>query len=187
MSSCISLNGSDWLFKDFYGEDWRWRGSHLPDSRNRCHRQVGSVPGCPRHDLCKSAAIPDAYIDRNSLLSEPGFYTIKHKDGNTMPILVQLVAANPHALHSLDPQGGVDIAEVKRRYSDQLCLIRNVKGSALDSSSEADVRESARYALQHGMPGGGSIFSTSNCVYIGMLLSNYELMLDICREEGNYQ
>jgi uroporphyrinogen decarboxylase len=32
-----------------------------------------------------------------------------------MPILDQLVAANPHALHSLDPQAGVDIAEVKAR------------------------------------------------------------------------
>jgi hypothetical protein len=27
MNKRISLNGSNWLFKDFYGEDWR--GSHL--------------------------------------------------------------------------------------------------------------------------------------------------------------
>lgn len=117
---------------------------------------------------------------------ELGFYTIKHTDGNIMPILDQLVAARPHALHSLDPQGGVDIAEVKRRYRDQLCLIGNVKCSALDSGSEEDIRESARYALQHGMPGGGYIFSTSNCVYTGMPLSKYELMLDTWRQEGNY-
>jgi len=43
---------------------------------------------------------------------EMGFYTIKHTDGNIMPIIDQLVEANPHALHSLDPQAGVDIAEV---------------------------------------------------------------------------
>ncbi|MBE0410511.1 MAG: hypothetical protein IBX69_12355, partial [Anaerolineales bacterium] len=55
-----------------------------------------------------------------------GFYTIKHTDGNIMPIIDQLVEANPHALHSLDPQAGVDIAEVKRRYGDQLCLMGNV-------------------------------------------------------------
>ena len=30
----ISLNGSDWQFKEFYGEDWRWRNSHMPDSRD---------------------------------------------------------------------------------------------------------------------------------------------------------
>jgi uroporphyrinogen decarboxylase len=118
---------------------------------------------------------------------ELGFYTIKHTDGNIMPILDQLVAAGPHALHSLDPQGGVDIAEVKRRYGDQLCLIGNVKCSTLDSGSDAEVQESACYALQHGMPGGGYIFSTSNCVYTGMPLSKYELMLDVWREQGNYQ
>jgi uroporphyrinogen decarboxylase len=39
-----------------------------------------------------------------------GFGTIKHTDGNIMPILDQLVQSNPHALHSLDPQAGIDIA-----------------------------------------------------------------------------
>jgi uroporphyrinogen decarboxylase len=42
-----------------------------------------------------------------------GAYVIKHTDGNIMPILDQLVAARPHALHSLDPMAGVDIREVK--------------------------------------------------------------------------
>ena len=36
------------------------------------------------------------------------------------------------------------------------------------------------------MPGGGYIFSTSNCVYTGMPLARYELMLDVWRREGNY-
>ena len=43
-----------------------------------------------------------------------GYYVIKHTDGNIMPIIDQLVSTKPHALHSLDPQAGVDIAEVKR-------------------------------------------------------------------------
>lgn len=55
------------------------------------------------------------------------------------------------------------------------------------NGSEAEVQELARYALQHGMPGRGYICSTSNCIYTGMPLSKYELMLDVWREEGNYQ
>jgi len=117
---------------------------------------------------------------------ELGFYTIKHTDGNIMPILDQLVAANPHALHSLDPQAGVDIAEVKRLYGERVCLIGNVQCSSLDSGSEAEIRGSARYALQQGMPGGGYIFATSNCIYTGMPLANYEVMLEVWKEEGNY-
>ena len=96
-----------------------------------------------------------------------GFYTIKHTDGNVMPILDQLIQCNPHALHSLDPQGGVDIAEVKRRYGDRVCLIGNVNCGLLDTGMDAEVIESARYALTHGAPGGGYIFSTSNCIYPG--------------------
>src|SRR5215207_8978558 len=70
MNSRISLNGDDWLFKDFYGEDWRWRGSHLPDSLDRRHWQTGSVPGCPHYDLWRLGEIANPYADRNSLLCE---------------------------------------------------------------------------------------------------------------------
>jgi len=115
-----------------------------------------------------------------------GFYTIKHTDGNIMPILDQLVQANPHALHSLDPQAGIDIAEVKRLYGDRICLIGNVNCGLLDTGTEEECVESARYCLRHGLPGGGYIFSTSNCIYTGMRLARYELILEVWRREGNY-
>lgn len=115
-----------------------------------------------------------------------GYYVIKHTDGNIMPIVDQLVQANPHALHSIDPQAGVDIAEIKKRYGSQLCLIGNVNCGLLDTGTDEQVVESARYALRHGMPGGGYVFSTSNCIYTGMRLARYHLMLDVWRKEGNY-
>ena len=117
---------------------------------------------------------------------ELGFYVIKHTDGNIMPILDQLVETQPHALHSIDPQAGVDIAVVKQMYGDKICLIGNVNCGLLDTGTEEEVIQSARYALSMGMPGGGYIFSTSNCIYTGMRLSRYELMLKVWREEGNY-
>jgi len=116
---------------------------------------------------------------------ELGFYAIKHTDGNIMPILDQLVECSPHALHSLDPQGGVDIAEVKRLYGDRVCLIGNVNCGKLDTGTDEEVIEATRYCLKHGMPGGGYIFSTSNCIYTGMRLARYELMLAVWRREGN--
>ncbi len=117
---------------------------------------------------------------------EMGFYVIKHTDGNIMPILDQLVQTRPHALHSIDPQAGVDLAEVKRLCGDQVCLIGNVNCGLLDTGTEEEIIADARRALRDGMPGGGYIFSTSNCVYTGMPLRSYELMLDVWRNEGNY-
>jgi uroporphyrinogen decarboxylase len=117
---------------------------------------------------------------------ELGFYVIKHTDGNIMPILDQLVESSPHALHSIDPMAGVDIAKVKSLVGDQVCLIGNVDCSMLDSGTPDEIAASTRYALQSGMPGGGYIFSTSNCIYTGMPLANYDIMLDVWRKEGNY-
>lgn len=114
-----------------------------------------------------------------------GFKVIKHTDGNIMPILDDLLQTNPHGLHSLDPQGGVDIAEVKRRAGKQVCLLGNVNCGALDTGTDEEVIASAKYALKHGMPGGGYVFGTSNCIYTGMRLARYELMLDVWRKEGN--
>lgn len=116
-----------------------------------------------------------------------GFYVIKHTDGNIMPILDQLVETNPHAIHSLDPQGGVDIAEVKRLVGDKVCLIGNVNCGLLQTGTDEEVIESVCYTLKYGMPGGGYIFSTSNCIYTGMPLERYELMLEIWRKEGVYE
>jgi uroporphyrinogen decarboxylase len=117
---------------------------------------------------------------------EMGFYTIKHTDGNIMPILNSLIECNPHALHSLDPQGGIDIAEIKKLVGKKVCLIGNVNCGLLDTGTDKEVKESAQYALKHGMPGGGYIFSTSNCIYTGMKLDRYELIHTIWKNEGNY-
>lgn len=115
-----------------------------------------------------------------------GFYTIKHTDGDIMPIIDQLVDCSPHALHSIDPQAGVDIGEVKEKYGDKVCLIGNVNCGLLQTGTEEEAVESARYALKKGMPGGGYIFSTSNCIYTGLPLARYELILNVWREHGNY-
>ena len=118
---------------------------------------------------------------------EMGFYVIKHTDGNIMPILDQLVQTNPHCLHSLDPQAGVDIAEVKRIAGDKVCLMGNVNCGLLQTGTDEEVIESARYALRSGMPGGGYIFSTSNCIFTGMDPERYHLIHKIWREDGIYR
>ncbi|MEZ5277911.1 MAG: uroporphyrinogen decarboxylase family protein [Opitutaceae bacterium] len=117
---------------------------------------------------------------------ELGFHVIKHTDGNIMPILDSLLEGEPHALHSLDPQGQVDLAEVKRRVGHRVCLIGNVSCAALQTGTDDEVVADARRALRDGMPGGGYVFGTSNCIYTGMALERYELMLKVWREEGVY-
>ena len=115
-----------------------------------------------------------------------GAITIKHTDGNIEPILDQLVEANPHALHSLDPMAGMDIKSVKERYGDQVALCGNVHCAHLQTGTPAQIRESAEYCLTYGKPGGGYLFCTSNCVFRGMPLESYDLIHSIWLERREY-
>jgi len=116
-----------------------------------------------------------------------GLATIKHTDGNIMPIIDLLVDCGADALHSLDPQGGVDLAEVSRDWGDKIALCGNVNCALLQTGTrevcEADIRRSLRDGMARG---GGYVFCTSNCAYTGLLLERYELMNRIWKEEGNY-
>lgn len=115
-----------------------------------------------------------------------GFMTIKHTDGNIMPILDQMVQCGPDALHSLDPQGGVSLSEVKKLYGDRVALCGNVNCGLLQSGTDEEAASDVRRSLREGMQGWGYIFCTSNCVYTGLDLQRYELMMDIWRKEGIY-
>ena len=117
---------------------------------------------------------------------EDGMYMIKHTDGNIMPILDSLVAAGPHALHSIDPMAGVDIREVKRLYGDRVALCGNVHCAALQTGTDEEVRESAEYCLKYGGEGGGYIFATSNVPFKGMPPERYAMILDIWKEHRKY-
>ena len=106
--------------------------------------------------------------------------------GNLSPTETwQHLADNPRAI-IIDVRTPEEWAYVGHVDVDRLFLIGNVNCGLLDTGTEAECVESAHYALEHGMPGGRYIFSTSNCVYTGMDLRRYELMLDIWRSEGNY-
>jgi len=115
-----------------------------------------------------------------------GLYTIKHTDGNIMPILDQLVECKPHAIHSIDPMAGVDIKEVKERVGDKVCLCGNVHCAALKTGTEQDVIDSAEYCLTHAKPNGGYIYCTSNVPFRGMDPDRYRLVLDVWKRMRDY-
>lgn len=113
-----------------------------------------------------------------------GFCAIKHTDGNIMPIVDQMVECGPDALHSLDPQGGVDIVQLIKQYGDQVSFVGNVNCGLLQTGTDAECDVEIHRALQEGMQAKGYVFATSNCVYTGMPLERYEMMQRIWQEAG---
>ncbi len=113
-----------------------------------------------------------------SAIHDLGVKAILHSDGDLRLILDQLVSTGLDGYQSIDPQGHMDIAEVKRVYGDRLILMGNVQASLLQEVDEPLIRESVRYCMTHGKPGGRYIFSSSNCIFKGMPLESYHVMLD---------
>jgi uroporphyrinogen decarboxylase len=115
-----------------------------------------------------------------------GAYVIKHTDGDIMPILDQIVACSPDAIHSIDPTAGMDIAVFKKLVGDKVCLAGNVDCAALMKGSKEEIKNSALYCLKHGKPGGGYIFMTSNSVTPPMKVEDYIMMLELRKKYGRY-
>lgn len=115
-----------------------------------------------------------------------GFYVIKHTDGNIMPILDQMVECRPHAIHSLDPMAGVDIAEVRDRVGSKVCLCGNVICSGLQTGTEQELIDSAVYCMTEGKKAPGYIYCMSNCPFDGAIPERYQLAQKIWREMRNY-
>ena len=122
-------------------------------------------------------------VDR---VHEWGAIAFIHTDGQIMPILDSLIGLGADVLQSIDPMAGVDIAMVKEITTGNLALMGNVQCSLLQDGPDEAIERSARYCLEHASPGGGYIFSTSNTIFPGMPLRNYEYMLEVfetfCRE-----
>jgi uroporphyrinogen decarboxylase len=117
---------------------------------------------------------------------ENGAYVIKHTDGNIMPVLDQLVSCRPHALHSIDPQAKVSLAEVKRLVGNKVCLAGNVNCGLLQTGTDDEVKADIMRSLRDGMPGGGYIFCTSNVAFKGMPPERYSVMMDMRKAYGRY-
>lgn len=116
-----------------------------------------------------------------------GYYVIKHTDGNIMPIVKQIADCKPDAIHSIDPQGGVSLPEVRKIVGNQIALIGNVNCGLLQTGTDEECKADIMRSLKQGMETvKGYVFSTSNCVYTGMPLKRYQMMVDLWQKYGNY-
>jgi uroporphyrinogen decarboxylase len=115
-------------------------------------------------------------------IKERGALPFVHTDGNIMPILDDYLSLGAACFQSVDPMAGMDIAEMKRRCHRRMALMGNVQCSLLQDGPKEAIRHSALYCLENASPGGGYIFGTSNTIFAGMPLDNYEYMLSVYDE-----
>ncbi len=118
---------------------------------------------------------------------EQGLLTVKHSDGNILPLMDMIVDARPHCLDPIDRNGGLDIAQIKRDYGDRFALKGNVDcAHLLTFGTMAEVVHQTKEVLAAAAPGGGFILSSSNSIHSKVKPENYLAMWNTVRAYGNY-
>ncbi len=114
-----------------------------------------------------------------------GKFIFKHSDGNMWPLMDRLVEAGFDGFHSIQPQC-MDIAKVKERYGDRLCLLGNIDCSyLLPFGNEQEVEEAVQDTIAVAAPGGGYILCSDNTIHPGCKAENYLAMIKAARKYGN--
>src|SRR5690349_17182927 len=114
-----------------------------------------------------------------------GLYVIKHTDGNLWPILDMIIDSGIDCLDPIDPQAGMDLAEVKAKYGQRVALKGNVDCAQLMTfGTPPEVIAATKEVLRKGMPNGGFILSSSNSIHSAVKPENYLAMLQAWQEYG---
>ena len=120
-------------------------------------------------------------------IHEEGAKCIKHCDGNTWPLLDMMVEAGVDCINPLEPVAGMDMAEVKARFGDRICMMGNIDcAELLCYGAVTEVEQAVRDCIRKGARGGGLIISSSNSIHSGVKPENYAAMIRAAHEFGVY-
>ena len=88
---------------------------------------------------------------------------IFHSDGNLLPLLDDLLSLGLNGLHPIEPDA-MDLAWLKQRYGQSLCLVGHVSVDTLCRGTPQEVDDLVRRAIEIAAPGGGYIAGSSNSI-----------------------
>ena len=110
-----------------------------------------------------------------------------HTDGDIRAALDNIVDCGFDGLQSLQPSAGMDIAEVKRRYGDTLCLMGNLDLDRLmPFGTPEEIETQVRWLCESIGPGGGFILSTCNILINAIPPQNALAMSRAAEKYGVY-
>lgn len=127
-----------------------------------------------------------AYQIITDAVHERGQKIVLHTDGQVTPLLDFVVGCGFDGLQSLEPTAGVDLALVKKKVGDKLCLMGNIDvAHDLVYGTKEEVYNSVKYAIKTGGPGGGFMVSAAN-MHPGVKVDNLKWMVEATKKFGDY-
>ncbi len=102
---------------------------------------------------------------------------IYHTDGLLWDVFEDIIDCGVSAIHPIEPKA-MDIAEVKQRYGDKLCLVGHVDLDLLCRGTADEVRANVRDVVGKAAYNGGYAAGSSNSIPDYVNFENYLAMLD---------
>jgi uroporphyrinogen decarboxylase len=110
-----------------------------------------------------------------------------HSDGDLNNVMDTIVSVGYDGLQSLQPSAGMDIAQLKHDYGDELCLIGNIDlNYIMTMAPPEEVAATVRKTIDSAAPGGGFILSTCNTLVDAIPTENALAMYRTADEYGVY-
>ena len=104
-----------------------------------------------------------------------------HTDGVLWDVFDEIIACGVDAIHPIEPKA-MDIAEVKKRVGDRLCLMGHVDVDLLSRGSVDEVRAQVRHNIEVAGYNGGYCAGSGNSIPEYVRFENYMAMINAARE-----
>jgi uroporphyrinogen-III decarboxylase len=115
-----------------------------------------------------------------------GLKIIIHSCGNVNQLLELFVTWGFDGVHSLEPTASMDLAEVKRRVGDRMCIFGNLDiAHVMSHGTREEVEAAVLDALQAAGQGGGFMMAMTNS-HNAVKVENTRWMLEFTRRHGTY-
>jgi uroporphyrinogen decarboxylase len=110
-----------------------------------------------------------------------------HSCGCIHDYLDDLVEIGIDAINPLQRTAGMDLATVKAKYGNRLCIVGNIDSSrTLPFGTPEEIEAETCEALRIAAPGYGYILASDHSLHDGIPVKNILLMFDYARKHGTY-
>ena len=106
-----------------------------------------------------------------------------HTDGVLWDVFDEIIACGVDAIHPIEPKA-MNIADVKSRYGDKLCLLGNVDVDILSRGTPEQIRRIVKDNIEKVGVNGGYCVGSGNSIPEYVKYENYLALLSATREFG---
>lgn len=106
---------------------------------------------------------------------------IYHTDGILFDVMDKIIDCGVSAIHPIEPKA-MNIAEVKQRYGNKLCMIGNIDVDLLARGSVDEIRNSVKKNIEQVGLNGGYCVGSGNSIPEYVKLENYIAMIETVKD-----